>query len=49
MDKIADIILSIIDQFPWISLMYVCNKVYQNKPKHTVIDIPNKISIKSDR
>ena len=49
MDRIADIILSIIDQFPWISLMYICNKVYKNKPKHTIINVSNRISIESDR
>lgn len=49
MSRIADIVLAIIEQTPWIETMFICNTVYRNKPKHTVINIMNKISIESDR
>ena len=49
MSRIADIVLVIIEQTPWIATMFICNTVYRNKPKHTVINIMNKISIESDR
>lgn len=42
MSRIADIVLAIIEQTPWIATMFICNTVYRNKPKHTVINIMNK-------
>lgn len=48
MDRIPDIILALIGQTPWFALIYIVRKVYNNKPKHTSISIPNKITIESE-
>ena len=49
MSRIADIVLAIIEQTPWIATIFICNTVYRNKPKYTVINIMNKISANSAR
>lgn len=49
MERIPDIILALIDQMPWIALMYSVHRVYENKPKHTVLSLADKFSLESDR
>lgn len=49
MVEICDIIMALINQFPWIASMYIVYKVYENKPKHTEISIPDRLTIISER
>lgn len=49
MTGILDIIMALIGQVPWFSMMYIVYKVYSNKPKHTSISIPDKVTIISER
>lgn len=49
LDRICDIIMTLITQMPWIAVMYSVHKVYKNKPKHTSINLADKLSIQSDR
>lgn len=49
MTGILDIIMALIGQTPWFAIMYIVYKVYSNKPKHTSISIPGKVTIMSDR
>ena len=49
MDGVLDIIMALIGQVPWFTIAYIVHKVYSNKPKHTSISIPDKVTITSDR
>ena len=49
MSGIWDIIMAIIGQAPWLSVMYIVHKVYSNKPKYTSISILDKLIIISER
>ncbi len=49
MTEILDIIMALIGQVPWFAIMYIVHKVYSNKPKHTSISIPDKVTITSER
>lgn len=49
MSEIPSIILALIGQTPWFVIAYIVYKVYSNKPKHTSISIPDKVTIVSER
>ena len=49
MSEIPNIILALIGQTPWFVIAYIVYKVYSNKPKHTSISIPDKVTITSER
>ena len=49
MKEILDITMALIGQIPWFACMYIVYKVYENKPKHTYISIPDKVTITSER
>lgn len=49
MSEIPNIILALIGQTPWFVVAYIMCKVYSNKPKHTSISIPDKVTIVSER
>lgn len=49
MQEILDIIMALIEQVPWFVIAYIVYKVYNNKPKHTSISIPDKVTITSER
>lgn len=49
MSEVLNIILALIEQTPWFVTAYIVHKVYSNKPKHTSISIPDKVTISSER
>lgn len=49
MAEFLNIIMALIEQAPWFASMYIIHKVYENKPKHTSIGIPDKVTIISER
>lgn len=49
MTEFLNIIMALIGQVPWFASMYIVYKVYENKPKHTSISIPDKVTIISER
>ncbi len=49
MTEILNIIMALIEQVPCFASMYIIYKVYENKPKHTSISIPDKVTIISER
>lgn len=49
MTEVLDIIKALIEQVPWFASMYIVKKVYDSKANKTLVGIPDKFFIMSER
>ena len=49
MEAIYNVMILLIEQLPWISIMYTIHKTYENKFKHIEISLFNCFTLKADK